>query len=67
MKHTYKAIEVSTPDNLHLVERPVPESGPGQVRVRGGSMRSLSFPTAASAFGIAPHLTKERIHMITLF
>jgi len=34
MKHTYKAVEVSAPGNLQLVERPVPEPGAGQVRIR---------------------------------
>ncbi len=29
MKHTYKAMEVSTPDNLHLLERPILEPGAG--------------------------------------
>ena len=34
MKSTYKALEVSAPGNLRLVERSVPELGAGQVRIR---------------------------------
>lgn len=34
MKGTYKAVEVSSPGTLRVVERQVPEPGPGQVRIR---------------------------------
>jgi hypothetical protein len=34
MTATYKAAEVTSPGKLNLVTRPVPEPGPGQVRVR---------------------------------
>src|SRR5258707_2970826 len=34
MKSTYKALEVSAPGNLRLVERSVPEPGKGQVLIR---------------------------------
>ena len=34
MAATYKAVEVASPGKLNLVTRPVPEPGPGQVRVR---------------------------------
>src|SRR6516164_8602216 len=34
MQNTYKAVEVTSPRKLNLVTRPVPEPGPGQVRVR---------------------------------
>ena len=34
MQDTYKAVEVTSPRKLNLVTRPVPEPGPGQVRVR---------------------------------
>src|ERR1700726_3082125 len=33
-KNTYKAVEVTSPRKLNLLTRPVPEPGPGQVRVR---------------------------------
>lgn len=31
---TYKAVEITTPGQLNIVERPVREPGHGQVRVR---------------------------------
>jgi len=34
MAGTYKAVEVSTPGKLRVVERPVSEPGAGQVRIR---------------------------------
>jgi D-arabinose 1-dehydrogenase-like Zn-dependent alcohol dehydrogenase len=34
MTATYKAVEVTSPGKLNLVTRPVPEPGPGQVRMR---------------------------------
>jgi len=34
MKDTYKAVEVSAPGVLRVVERPVSEPGAGQVRIR---------------------------------
>jgi alcohol dehydrogenase, propanol-preferring len=34
MQNTYKAVEVTSPRELNLVTRPVPQPGPGQVRVR---------------------------------
>src|SRR5260370_3643 len=34
MSDTYKAVEVTAPGTLRVVERPVPEPGAGQVRIR---------------------------------
>jgi hypothetical protein len=34
MTGTYRAVEVSTPGQLRVVERQVPEPGAGQVRIR---------------------------------
>lgn len=34
MKNSYTAVEVSAPGTLRVVERPVPNPGPGQVRIR---------------------------------
>jgi propanol-preferring alcohol dehydrogenase len=34
MSNTYKAVEVSAPGVLRVVERPVSEPGAGQVRIR---------------------------------
>jgi len=45
MTGTYKAVEVSAPGTLRIVERPISEPGAGQVRIRveaGGSVRNLS-------------------------
>jgi propanol-preferring alcohol dehydrogenase len=32
--NTYKAVEVYEPGKLRVVERPIPEPEPGQVRIR---------------------------------
>ena len=42
MKSTDKAVEVSAPGILRVVERSVPEPGVGQAGIRCGSMRNLS-------------------------
>jgi len=34
MKGAYKAVEVSAPGVLRVVERPISEPGPGRVRIR---------------------------------
>jgi D-arabinose 1-dehydrogenase-like Zn-dependent alcohol dehydrogenase len=34
MADTYKAVEVSAPGTLRMVEKPIPQPGPGQVRIR---------------------------------
>ena len=34
MRKTYQAVEVSAPGTLRVVERPIPELGAGQVRIR---------------------------------
>jgi len=34
MARAYKAVEVAAPNHLQLVERPIPEPGPGQVLIR---------------------------------
>jgi alcohol dehydrogenase, propanol-preferring len=34
MADTYKAVEASAPGTLRMVERPIPNPGPGQVRIR---------------------------------
>jgi propanol-preferring alcohol dehydrogenase len=34
MTHTYRAVQVTAPGRLELVERPVEEPGPGQIRLR---------------------------------
>src|SRR6266496_4436393 len=34
MSQTYRAVQVTTPGQLELVERPLREPGPGEVRIR---------------------------------
>ncbi len=34
MANTYRAIETTAPGSLRVVERPIPQPGPGQVRIR---------------------------------
>jgi len=42
MRDTYKAVEVSAPGVLRVVERPVSEPGAGQVRIRVEACWNLS-------------------------
>ena len=39
MNGTHKAVEVSAPGVLRVVERPLAEPGPGQVRIPGCTTR----------------------------
>jgi propanol-preferring alcohol dehydrogenase len=55
MKSTYKAVEVSAPGNLRVVERPVPEPGPGQVRIRVEAC-GICHTDAATVTGTYPGL-----------
>jgi propanol-preferring alcohol dehydrogenase len=59
MKHTYKAVEVSAPDNLHLVERPAPEPGARQVRIRVEAC-GVCHTDAATVTGSYPGLALPR-------
>jgi D-arabinose 1-dehydrogenase-like Zn-dependent alcohol dehydrogenase len=60
MKGTYKAVEVSAPGVLRVVERPVSEPGPGQVRVRVEAC-GICHTDAATVTGIYPGLTLPRV------
>jgi len=60
MKATYKAVEVSTPGNLRLVERPVTDPGAGQVRIRVEAC-GICHTDAATITGIYPGLTLPRV------
>src|SRR6266853_3456664 len=60
MKSTYKALEVSAPGNLRLVERSVPEPGAGQVRIRVEAC-GICHTDAATITGMYPGLTLPRV------
>ena len=60
MRHTYKAVEVSTPGVLRVVERPVSEPGAGQVRIRVDAC-GICHTDAATVTGAYPGLTLPRV------
>jgi len=60
MKGTYKAVEVSEPGVMRVVERPMPEPGPGQVRIRVEAC-GICHTDAATISGAYPGLTLPRV------
>jgi D-arabinose 1-dehydrogenase-like Zn-dependent alcohol dehydrogenase len=60
MKSTYKAVEVSAPGILSVVERPVPEPSPGQVRIRVEAC-GICHTDAATVTGTYPGLKLPRV------
>jgi propanol-preferring alcohol dehydrogenase len=60
MKNTYKAVEVSAPGVLRLVERPIPEPGAGQVRIRVEAC-GICHTDAATVTGTYPGLMLPRV------
>src|SRR5258708_3674186 len=60
MKRTYKAVEVSEPGVLRVVERPISEPGPGQVRIRVEAC-GICHTDAATVMGVYPGLTLPRV------
>src|SRR3977135_223389 len=60
MTNTYKAVEVSAPGTLRVVERKVAEPGAGQVRVRVEGWGSC-HTDAATVTGIYPGLKLPRV------
>ena len=60
MKSTYKAVEVSAPGALRVVERPVSEPGAGQVRIRVEAC-GICHTDAATVTGTYPGLTLPRV------
>src|SRR2546427_4823609 len=60
MKNTYKAVEVSTPGTLRVVDRPVSEPGAGQVRIRVEAC-GICHTDAATVTGIYPGLNLPRV------
>jgi len=60
MATTYKAVEVSAPGILRVVERTIPEPGPGQVRIRVEAC-GVCHTDAATVTGIYPGLSLPRV------
>ena len=60
MQDTYKAVEVSAPGTLRLVERPLKEPGAGQVRIRVEAC-GVCHSDAATVTGAWPGLTLPRV------
>jgi D-arabinose 1-dehydrogenase-like Zn-dependent alcohol dehydrogenase len=60
MAKTYKAVEVSAPGSLRVVERTIPEPGPGQVRIRVEAC-GICHTDAATVTGIYPGLSLPRV------
>ncbi len=60
MTRTYKAVEVSAPGELRVVERQVSEPGAGQVRIRVEAC-GICHTDAATVMGIYPGLTLPRV------
>src|SRR5467141_1709133 len=60
MKNTYKAVEVSAPGVLRVVERPISEPGAGQVRIRVEAC-GICHTDAATVMGVYPGLTLPRV------
>src|SRR3982074_1225967 len=60
MTSTYKAVEVSAPGALRVVERQVSEPGAGQVRIRVEAC-GVCHTDAATVTGMYPGLTLSRV------
>jgi len=60
MHETYQAIEVSEPGVLRVVERPMSEPGPGQVRIRVEAC-GICHTDAATVTGTYPRLALPRV------
>ena len=60
MRGTYKAVEVSAPGMLRVVERPISEPGAGQVRIRVEAC-GICHTDAATVTGTYPGLTLPRV------
>ncbi|HKC95117.1 MAG TPA: alcohol dehydrogenase [Nitrospira sp.] len=60
MRNTYKAVEVSAPGMLRVVERPVSEPGSGQVRIRVEAC-GICHTDMATVTGTYPGLTLPRV------
>lgn len=58
--NTYKAVEVYEPGKLHVVERPIPEPGAGQVRIRVEAC-GICHTDMLTFTGTYPGLTLPRV------
>lgn len=60
MANTYTAVEVHEPGKFRVVERPIPQTGAGQVRIRVEAC-GICHTDAATVMGIYPGLTLPRV------
>jgi D-arabinose 1-dehydrogenase-like Zn-dependent alcohol dehydrogenase len=60
MAKTYKAVEVSAPGNLRIVERPIPQPGEGQVLIRVEAC-GICHTDALTVEGQFPGLSLPRV------
>jgi propanol-preferring alcohol dehydrogenase len=60
MSGTYKAVEVSAPGVLRVVERPIREPAAGQVRIRVEAC-GICHTDAATITGVYPGLSLPRV------
>jgi D-arabinose 1-dehydrogenase-like Zn-dependent alcohol dehydrogenase len=60
MTKTYRAIEVSSPGVMKLVERPLPEPGKGQVRIRV-TASGICHTDAVTVQGVLPNMPFPRV------
>jgi D-arabinose 1-dehydrogenase-like Zn-dependent alcohol dehydrogenase len=60
MKEAYKAVEVSAPGTLRIVDRPIPEPGAGQVRIRVEAC-GVCHTDSFTIMGSYPGLTLPRV------
>src|SRR5438477_3318314 len=60
MSRTYKAVQVTKPGTMELVERPIAEPGAGQVRIRVEAC-GICHTDAATVTGAYPGLTLPRV------
>ena len=60
MEEIYRAVEVSAPGTLRVVERTIPEPGAGQVRIRVEAC-GVCHTDAATVMGAYPGLTLPRV------
>lgn len=60
MSRTYKAVEVTAPGVLNVVQRTIQEPGPGQVRIRVEAC-GICHTDGATVYGLLPGVTFPRV------